>query len=126
MVYFSYAELGAADAPEAIRRNIECLCTRLLDPIREAVGRPILVNSGYRSPEHNRRVGGSPTSDHMRGLAADIHIAGLSGEEQKKLILPAITQWRLSFDQLIVYPRFVHISYRPGEKNREMVLHRDA
>lgn len=122
MVYFSYAELGAAEAPEAIRRNIERLCTHLLDPIREAVGRPILVNSGYRSPEHNRRVRGSPTSDHLRGLAADIRIAGLSGEELKKLILPAITQRRLSFDQLIVYPGFVHISYRPGEENRGMVF----
>lgn len=90
MIYFSYAELGAADAPEAIRCNIERLCTHLLDPIRESIGRPILINSGYRSPEHNRRVGGSPTSDHLRGLAADIRIAGLMGPEIKELILPAI------------------------------------
>ncbi|MEG1737724.1 MAG: D-Ala-D-Ala carboxypeptidase family metallohydrolase [Odoribacter sp.] len=122
MIYFSYAELGAADAPEQIRRNVARLCSGLLDPVREAIGRPILINSGYRSPEHNRRVGGSPTSDHLRGLAADIRIAGLTGPGIKKLILPAITRLGLTFDQLIVYPRFVHLSYRPEEGNREMIL----
>lgn len=43
-----------------------------LNEIRQAFGKPILVNSGYRSPEHNRRVGGAENSYHVQGLAADI------------------------------------------------------
>ena len=52
--------------------NLELLVSRVLDPLREAWGSPIIVTSGYRCPELNARVGGARTSYHLRGMAADI------------------------------------------------------
>lgn len=46
----------------------------LLDNAREALGMPLVVNSGYRCRAHNRKVGGSPTSSHLRGLAVDLRV----------------------------------------------------
>ena len=70
------------------RHEFECRCCgRLvldmdlvdaLQELRDAAGGPIRVNSGYRCPEHNRKVGGSPTSQHLVGKAADIVIEGYS------------------------------------------------
>ena len=52
--------------------TLERLVNRVLDPLREAWGSPIIVTSGYRCPELNARVGGARTSYHLRGMAADI------------------------------------------------------
>lgn len=61
---------GAAPCMGALR----ALCTSILEPIREHVGGPVTVVSGYRSPALNAAVGGSPRSQHLRGEAADIHL----------------------------------------------------
>lgn len=122
MKFFTFSEMGAADAPEAIRQNVYRLCTELLDPLREGIGMPIRVNSGYRTPEHNRRVGGVANSDHLRGLAADIRFGDLPGARMGALLREVIAREGLLFDQLIVYPTFVHISYRPEETNRGQVI----
>lgn len=53
----------------------------LLETIREHFGRPVIVNSGYRSPSHNRRVGGAKNSRHVMGLAADIVVKGIPPAE---------------------------------------------
>lgn len=65
--------LGIDNTPsgEAVK-NLERLVSRVLDPLREAWGSPIIVTSGYRCPELNARVGGVKTSYHLRGMAADI------------------------------------------------------
>ena len=55
-----------------ITLNLTNLVLKILDPLREKYGKPIIVNSGYRCPELNKAVGGSKTSDHQYGLAADI------------------------------------------------------
>lgn len=64
---------GIANVPtaEAVK-NLERLVSRVLDPLREAWGSPIIVTSGYRCEELNARVGGVKTSYHLRGMAADI------------------------------------------------------
>ena len=49
-----------------------------LEALRKRAGRPIVIHAGYRCPAHNQQVGGVPNSKHTRGLAADIHIPGLS------------------------------------------------
>ena len=59
--------------PAEVRQNIEALVANVLDSLREAYGKPIYVNSGYRCEKHNKAVGGVPKSQHMRGEAADIH-----------------------------------------------------
>lgn len=65
------------------------LCTpELLDALermRAAVGKPVVVNSAYRCLTHNQAVGGAPKSQHMEGLAADIHVQGVSPAELEKI-----------------------------------------
>ena len=59
--------------PPDVVHNIQWLCRQFLDPLREAVGCPVIISSGYRCRDLNTAVGGSPTSYHLLGLAADFH-----------------------------------------------------
>lgn len=90
--------------------NITLLVTNVLDPLREAYGKPITINSGFRSPALNKRVGGAATSDHLKGMAADI--TGGSPAENKRLF-NLIQELKLPFKQLIDEKHFswVHVSY---------------
>lgn len=131
MKHFSIQELTHSST--ACARNIdntpptpalESLCRlvhQVLDPLREAFGAPITVNSGYRSSRLNRAVGGAPRSQHTRGEAADI-TAG-SPEANRRLFDLAIAL-DLPFDQLIDEHgyRWIHISSVAGA-NRKAVYH---
>ncbi len=112
MRYFSINELshsstaksrGIDNTPDAYAiTNMTELVNKLLDPIREKWGRPITVNSGYRSPELNAAVGGVSTSQHLRGQAADINAGSRqSNEELFNLILELQKTNEITFDQLI-------------------------
>lgn len=104
-------------------RRMHYLMEKCLDPIREAWGNPIAVNSGYRSHALNVAVGGSPTSQHLTGEAADITTGSVAGNRQLFDIIQSIG---VSFDQLIDEDnyRWIHISCRyNGEGNRKQVLH---
>ena len=63
---------------EEEQANLQQLCEQVLQKVREHFGKPVTVNSGYRSPELNKAIGGSTTSDHCKGMAADIEIPGVS------------------------------------------------
>ena len=104
--------------------NIQRLIVEVLDPLREAYGKPIRVTSGFRSPELNKAVGGSRTSDHMTGCAADIVGTPNTKSENKKL-LELVQELGLSYDQLIDEKgfRWVHVSFRSKETNRMQILH---
>lgn len=80
------------------------LCVQILEPIRAHYRLPVTLNSGYRSPAVNKAVGSGPGSQHVRGEAADIEIAGVSNADLA-LWIKAST---LDFDQLILE------AYRPG------------
>lgn len=103
-----------------IVNNLEQLVDNILDPLREAYGKPIKVNSGYRCEALNAAVGGSKTSQHKYGLAADITTG--SRLENKKLFILA-KQLNLPFDQLIDEKAYswIHISF--SKKPRKQVLH---
>lgn len=105
--------------PEVID-NLTALVDNILDPLRERYGKPITVNSGYRCPELNKAVGGSKTSQHMKGLAADITVGS---PKQNKIIFDLIQELKLPFDQLIDEKKlsWVHVSY--SEKPRKQVLY---
>ena len=135
MKYFSIEELCASETAERkkidntpnadARLRMQRLIEQLLDPIRAAWGAPITVNSGYRSPALNRTVGGVPTSQHVKGEAADITVG--SSAENKRLfdkIIELQKAGRIAFDQLIDESNYawVHVSYRSG-KNRNQTLH---
>ena len=129
--YFTIAELVHSDTadrrainnrlPLDLLINVQHLIDRVLDPLREAYGRPIRVTSGYRCPELNRVVGGSPTSDHMQARAADIVGTPNTREENRRLFELAKS---LDFDQLIDERNlsWIHISYRSAEDNRHQIL----
>lgn len=107
------------ELPPLQRGNIEALVDNVLDPVREQFGKPIYVSSGYRCPKHNREVGGVPNSQHMRGEAADIHC-----DDNAQLARIIVAQGR--FDQLILYPTFLHVSYKRSGTNRHRVLLRSS
>lgn len=104
---------------EAARRNVpnipaeqhiaamKELCAHVLEPLRKAAGRPVVISSGYRSPTVNVLVGGGNTSDHCLGRAADIIIPGQSSIDTCKLIL----KLNLPFKQLInEFSSWTHVS----------------
>lgn len=105
---------------EEILKNMEGVANNCFEPLREWYGKPIKVNSFYRSKELNKAVGGSATSDHMIGASIDID-AG-SRAENKKLF-----DWckaNLNFKQLINEYDYswVHISYLEGRNNNQVLI----
>lgn len=106
--------------PEAAE-NLKLLVDKVLDPLRDTYGKPIRVNSGYRSPALNAAVKGSKTSQHLKGQAADI--TGGSKQENKKLFELA-QELNLPYCQLIDEKNFswVHISYDKNNVKRQ-ILH---
>lgn len=87
--------------------NLRAL-VKQLDWLREYIGRPIKVTSGYRNDAVNRAVGGSKDSDHKRGQAADIHVPGWSTQK----LFDVIKESGIVFDNLIQeFDSWVHISY---------------
>ena len=86
--------------------NLRRLCMRLLQPLRDELG-PVIVTSGYRPPRLNRMIGGSPTSQHLVGLAADIVVPGYTPLEVAQWIRHNTTV----YDQLIhEFGEWVHVS----------------
>ena len=129
--HFTLAELTRSQTAERERipnqpgsgeTDLLCaLCTAVLDPLRDAVGRPIKVNSGYRGPALNRRIGGSTSSQHMQGKAADIQSPGTQVLELFKLVI----RLGLPFDQIIYEAqnentKWVHVSHNPGANRGEI------
>lgn len=131
MKYFTIHELTQSDTalqkgidntpPPAIKVKLTSLINNLLDPIREAWGSPISVNSGYRCPVLNKAVGGVSTSQHQKGEAADITVGS---PELNRQLFNLIANGDFDFDQLIDESNYswVHISYSAG-KNRQQALH---
>jgi hypothetical protein len=94
--------------------NLKTLAETILQPLREHYGKSVRVSSGYRSPEVNSFVGGSKTSDHCKGQAADIEIAGVANGDLAKYISEnfKFTQVILEFyTQGIPDSGWVHVSY---------------
>ena len=105
----------ATRLPNGIEENIEALAEQVLDPARRKLGKPIIVNSGFRCPLHNGRVGGVYNSQHVSGQAADIRC-------DDNMKLARIIKENGRFDQLIVYPTFLHVSWKRVGENRRQVL----
>lgn len=101
-------------------KYLTMLATRLLQPLRDLYNEPFIINSGFRSQETNKAVGGVPNSQHTKGQAADVSV-----EDPRKL-LTALLGSRLDFDQAILYQdgrnNFLHLSYKSGS-NRKQVLY---
>lgn len=131
---FSLAEMTKSDTalrldmdntpgPEEID-NMTRLCECVLQPVRNHFGKGVKVNSGFRHPNVNAKVGGSKTSDHCKGMAADIEISGVANADLAKWIVD-----NLEFRQVILEfytpgvpdSGWVHVSYNPSD-NKKQVL----
>ena len=100
-----------------VRDAIRELTNTVLQPLRDAWGQPLHVNSGYRCPKLNAAVGGAATSQHTKGEAADI-----KAEHPVKLAQLAY-DLGLPYDQMIIYPTFVHFSHKLHGEQRRQVLY---
>lgn len=132
MKYFTIKELTRSETAQKYNinntpnkeqeQNLIQLIHNILDPLREAYKKPIIVTSGFRSAELNAKSNGSKTSQHLTGQAADIRSQEDTKEENKKLF-DLIQQLKLPFDQLIDEYDFnwVHVSFSP--RNRKQILH---
>lgn len=125
---FSYREFERSEVADAkhicnvitsfeVRDSILALTENVLQPLRDAWGKPLKVNSGYRCKALNAAVGGAPTSQHVKGEAADI-----AAGDPVKLARLAV-KLRLPFDQMILYPTFVHFSHRLNGEQRGQICY---
>lgn len=110
--------------PPEVVANLKVLCEKVLQPIRDHYGKSVRINSGYRAPEVNAKVGGSKTSDHCQGQAADIEIDGVANYDLAKWIVDNLT-----FRQVILEfytpgipdSGWVHVSF-DAKDNKKQVL----
>ena len=100
-----------------VRDNIKALVENILQPLRDAWGGPIFINSGYRCKELNEAVGGVETSQHAKGEAADC------GVTDPYALAKLLLHMNLDFDQIVVYPSFLHISHKRDGENRRQVVY---
>lgn len=116
---FSWSEFESRDGapmPDFVKENIKKL-VKNLEVIRAAAGAPIRINSGYRSPAHNASIGGAKNSFHMKGMAADFTIKGLTIPQSIALIENLISQGKIMEGGLGTYKTFIHYDIQ-GKKRR--------
>ena len=129
---FSLAELGKSETAlrhdmdntpgETEIENLKQLCEQVLQPVRNHFQTGVKVNSGFRHPEVNAKVGGSKTSDHCKGQAADIEIPGIPNADLAIWIMD-----NLQYTQLILEfytpgipdSGWVHVSYDPANLKKQ-------
>ena len=105
--------------------NLKLLAEKVLQPLRDHYQLPVSISSGYRSPALNRAVGGSPSSQHMTGQAADFQIPSIDNYTVAKWI-----QDNLNYDQLILEfysggnSGWIHCGYSPSHKNQELTINK--
>ena len=129
MKYFTHSELTHSDtavslgidntATPSVVTNLELLVSRVLDPLREAWGSPIIVTSGYRCPELNARVGGARTSYHLRGMAADIRPKNGIVDKLYALIGHLYVTRRMGITECYIdrTKGYIHIAYDAEDNN---------
>lgn len=113
--------LGIDNTPSGeVVANLTELCRAVLQPLREAWGEPLRINSGYRCPALNKAVGGVKTSQHVTGNACDI----VASNPQALAVFIQGSPFWPEVDQLGIYPTFVHVSHRTdGKPQRQQVFH---
>lgn len=132
---FTLGEMIASDTAKKLKIDnsptllvivhLEELCKNLLQPIRDAWGKPIKVTSGYRCYRLNRAVGGSPTSAHPLGWAADIKPASGSYAEFEKFVINFLKEHpEIKFDQAIRErsgkSKWLHLGFKNGAGKQRM------
>lgn len=105
---------------DKIRFAIRLLVLNILEPLRNILQRPIILNSGYRCPELNKEIGGQKNSQHLIGEASDIRC----GSAMEVLALAQIVKRHgLPFDQMILYESILHLSFKANGQQRHQILY---
>jgi uncharacterized protein YcbK (DUF882 family) len=116
---FSLSEFDCNDGsvtPKEVIVNLQLLAEQL-QVLRDFVGKSITINSGYRSPAYNKKIGGASRSQHLLGTAADIRIDGVSAREVHGIVSELIKDGRMKEGGLGKYSSFTHYDIR-GTKAR--------
>jgi uncharacterized protein YcbK (DUF882 family) len=111
---FSLEEFNCKDGsemPNDVMINVIKLAKNL-QVLRDAIGKTIIVNSGYRSPNYNKRIGGVKDSQHLKGKASDITVKGMTPKEIAKVIEGLIASGKMQQGGIGIYPNFVHYDIR--------------
>ncbi len=115
---------GIANNPnENEKMRLKLLCEKVLQPVRDHFNKPVVISSGFRSKELNSAIGGSKTSQHMRGEAADFEIPGMDNYDLARWI-----EANLNYDQLILEyynggnTGWLHVAYSTAHKNQELTI----
>jgi hypothetical protein len=128
-IYFSREEFEHSDTAQKHQisnrmsepelKNAKLLCSVLLDIIREAVNKPLVITSGFRGRFLNKLVGGSNTSVHSLGCAADFYVPGMTITELYETIYNLVLKGQInSFDQVIWEKNsWVHLGIKPNSKD---------
>ena len=116
---FSLSEFDCNDGsttPDEVIVNLRLLAEQL-QILRDFIGKAITINSGYRSPHYNKKIGGASRSQHKLGTAADIRVEGVSPREIHGIISELIKDGRMKEGGLGKYSSFTHYDIR-GTKAR--------
>jgi hypothetical protein len=121
--HFTLAEFTRSEAaarrgidmapPPHVVRNLQRLANEVLEPIRDAVGVPLIITSGYRPPALNALVGGAPASDHMAGMAADFVALGLGLEQLAFAVRRTATSLPIA-KAILEFSQWMHVSLDPS------------
>lgn len=125
---FSYKEFEDSDKAKKshitnvitdteVRDSVKALVLNVLQPLRDAWGGPLVISSGYRCKELNKLVGGVESSQHRKGEAADVRCTDPIALARLAIRL------ELPYDQMIVYPDFVHFSHKLNGNQRGQLLY---
>lgn len=113
--HFKVKEFACKDGSQVV--YIDDYLVSILDILRHKLGKPVIITSGYRTPEWNKKCGGAKYSYHMCGMAADIRVNGMSAKEIAKK-LDEIVPDKCG---IIVYESWVHFDVRTEKKYRKGV-----
>ena len=131
---FSYAEFESSDTAKRkgiinvittfeVRDAVKALTLSVLQPLRDIYGKPMEINSGYRCPRLNAEVGGVPTSQHVKGEAADIKTGGQTESYRLARLAKTHPEIFREIDQMILYPTFIHFSHKRVGAQRNQILY---
>ena len=125
---FKISELVSSDTANRLKINnmpdlnsLDCMLELICDclqPIRDKLGKPMIITSGFRCYQLNKAIGGAVNSQHTKGQSVDFHVNGMSISD----VIKFITNSGVPFDQLInEHNQWVHISYRKGNNRRQVL-----
>lgn len=111
---FNSEEFACKDGspvPAGLLGNVQILANNL-QVLRDYLGKPIIINSGYRTPSYNTKIGGAPGSQHKDAKAGDIRVAGMTSKQVHDAILKLIKEGKMHNGGVGIYNTFVHYDVR--------------